>query len=133
VKRSINRILTTHAGSLPRPEDLLELYGEDAPDLKLLPRLHGSIAAEPVKHDGAVCPLLIFSDLKTRQTIIDVRPPGAEVAHSAEPRPLAFGVCARRADVGLCGCVCLGGPRNAPGVEILRPPRVSPPCCRCRG
>jgi len=26
MKRSINRILTTHAGSLPRPTDLLELY-----------------------------------------------------------------------------------------------------------
>jgi 5-methyltetrahydropteroyltriglutamate--homocysteine methyltransferase len=44
VKRSINRILTTHAGSLPRPEDLLELYREDAPDLKLLPRLQSAIA-----------------------------------------------------------------------------------------
>ena len=43
------------------------------------------------------------------------------LAHGAEPRPLALGVCARRADVGLCGCVCLGGPRNAAGVEILRP------------
>ena len=48
--------------------------------------------------------------------------------HNAEPRPLALGVCARRADVGLCGCVCLGGPRNAPGVEILRPPRVPRAC-----
>ena len=37
-------------------------------------------------------------------------------------------MCARRADVGLCRCVCLGGPRNAPGVEILRPPRVLRAC-----
>jgi len=44
VKRSINRILTTHAGSLPRPEDLMELYRQDAPDLKLLPRLQSAIA-----------------------------------------------------------------------------------------
>ena len=44
MKRSINRILTTHAGSLPRPEDLMELYRQDAPDLKLLPRLQSAIA-----------------------------------------------------------------------------------------
>jgi 5-methyltetrahydropteroyltriglutamate--homocysteine methyltransferase len=44
VKRSINRILATHAGSLPRPEDLIELYREDAPDTKLLPRLQSAIA-----------------------------------------------------------------------------------------
>ena len=43
VKRSINRTLTTHAGSLPRPEDLMVLYREDAPDLKLLPRLQSAI------------------------------------------------------------------------------------------
>jgi 5-methyltetrahydropteroyltriglutamate--homocysteine methyltransferase len=42
VKRSINRILTTHAGSLPRPEDLMELYRENAPDSKLLPRLQSA-------------------------------------------------------------------------------------------
>ena len=44
MKRSINRTLTTHAGSLPRPEDLMALYREDAPDLKLLPRLQSAIA-----------------------------------------------------------------------------------------
>ena len=44
MKRSIDRILTTHAGSLPRPEDLMELYREDAPDSKLLPRLQSAIA-----------------------------------------------------------------------------------------
>jgi len=44
VKRSTDRILTTHAGSLPRPEDLLDLYREDAPDSKLLPRLQSAIA-----------------------------------------------------------------------------------------
>jgi 5-methyltetrahydropteroyltriglutamate--homocysteine methyltransferase len=44
VKRSINRILTTHAGSLPRPEDLMELYRDNAPDSKLLPRLQSAVA-----------------------------------------------------------------------------------------
>jgi 5-methyltetrahydropteroyltriglutamate--homocysteine methyltransferase len=44
VKRSIDRILTTHAGSLPRPEDLMELYRDDAPDSQLLPRLQSAIA-----------------------------------------------------------------------------------------
>ena len=43
MKRSTNRTLTTHAGSLPRPEDLMELYREDAPDSKLLPRLQSAI------------------------------------------------------------------------------------------
>jgi 5-methyltetrahydropteroyltriglutamate--homocysteine methyltransferase len=55
VKRSINRILTTHAGSLPRPEDLMELYREDASDTKLLPRLQSAIA-----------------DVVTRQADIDI-------------------------------------------------------------
>ena len=43
MKRSLNRILTTHAGSLPRPEDLMLLYREEAPDSKLLPRLQSAI------------------------------------------------------------------------------------------
>ncbi len=43
MKRSINRTLTTHAGSLPRPEDLMLLYREEAPDLMLLPRLQSAI------------------------------------------------------------------------------------------
>jgi 5-methyltetrahydropteroyltriglutamate--homocysteine methyltransferase len=44
VKRSVDRILTTHVGSLPRPNDLLELYRDDAPDSKLQPRLRSAIA-----------------------------------------------------------------------------------------
>jgi 5-methyltetrahydropteroyltriglutamate--homocysteine methyltransferase len=44
VKRSTHRILTTHAGSLPRPEDLLELYREDVPEAQLLPHLQSTIA-----------------------------------------------------------------------------------------
>ena len=43
MKRSINRTLTTHAGSLPRPEELMELYREDAADAKFLPRLQSAI------------------------------------------------------------------------------------------
>ncbi len=44
MKRSVSRILTTHVGSLPRPNDLLELYRDDAPDGTLLPRLQSAIA-----------------------------------------------------------------------------------------
>jgi 5-methyltetrahydropteroyltriglutamate--homocysteine methyltransferase len=44
VKRSFDRILTTHVGSLPRPNDLVELYRNDAPESQLLPRLRSAIA-----------------------------------------------------------------------------------------
>jgi 5-methyltetrahydropteroyltriglutamate--homocysteine methyltransferase len=44
MKRSTDRILTTHVGSLPRPDDLVALYRDDAPDQKLLPRLRSAIA-----------------------------------------------------------------------------------------
>jgi 5-methyltetrahydropteroyltriglutamate--homocysteine methyltransferase len=44
MKRSDSRIVTTHVGSLPRPNDLIELYGSDAPDEKLLPRLKSAVA-----------------------------------------------------------------------------------------
>src|ERR1700720_578235 len=44
MKRSENRILTTHVGSLPRPKDLIELYQQDAPDGTLLPRLKSAVA-----------------------------------------------------------------------------------------
>ena len=44
MKRSTDRILTTHVGSLPRPNDLVELYRNDAPDQNLLPRLRSSVA-----------------------------------------------------------------------------------------
>lgn len=43
MKRSTDRILTTHAGSLPRPEDLMALYREDASQSKLLPHLQSAI------------------------------------------------------------------------------------------
>jgi 5-methyltetrahydropteroyltriglutamate--homocysteine methyltransferase len=44
MKRSTDGILTTHVGSLPRPDDLVELYRDDAPDQTLLPRLRSAIA-----------------------------------------------------------------------------------------
>jgi 5-methyltetrahydropteroyltriglutamate--homocysteine methyltransferase len=43
MKRSTNRILTTHVGSLPRPDDLMALYRDDAPDATLQPRLRAAI------------------------------------------------------------------------------------------
>jgi 5-methyltetrahydropteroyltriglutamate--homocysteine methyltransferase len=44
MKRSENRILTTHAGSLSRPNDLIELYRENAPDEVIEPRLKQAVA-----------------------------------------------------------------------------------------
>ena len=44
MKRSVDRILTTHVGSLPRPDDLVELYRDNAPDEKLLPRLRSAVS-----------------------------------------------------------------------------------------
>ena len=44
MKRSTDRILVTHVGSLPRPNDLIALYRDDAPDNALLPRLKSAIA-----------------------------------------------------------------------------------------
>jgi 5-methyltetrahydropteroyltriglutamate--homocysteine methyltransferase len=44
MKTSDDRILTTHAGSLPRPADLIDLYRENAPDASLLPRLRSAVA-----------------------------------------------------------------------------------------
>ena len=44
MKRSTDRIMTTHVGSLPRPNDLMELYRDNSPDNKLLPRLKSAIA-----------------------------------------------------------------------------------------
>src|SRR3954452_18081077 len=43
MKRSTQRILTTHVGSLPRPDDLMALYAANAPDEKLLPRLRAAV------------------------------------------------------------------------------------------
>ena len=44
MKRSVNRILTTHAGSLSRPNDLIDLYRENAPAGTLEPRLKSAVA-----------------------------------------------------------------------------------------
>ncbi len=52
MKASTDRILTTHVGSLPRPNDLIELYGSDAPNGVLLPRLRSAVA-DVVKQQAA--------------------------------------------------------------------------------
>src|SRR3954471_21180991 len=44
MKRSDGRIITTHVGSLPRPQDLMDLYRDNAPDGALAPRLRAAIA-----------------------------------------------------------------------------------------
>src|SRR5262245_7607440 len=43
MKRSTERILTTHVGSLPRPEDLMALYRDNAADEGLQPRLRAAV------------------------------------------------------------------------------------------
>jgi 5-methyltetrahydropteroyltriglutamate--homocysteine methyltransferase len=43
VKRSVGRILTSHVGSLPRPDDLMALYAANASDDKLQPRLRAAV------------------------------------------------------------------------------------------
>ena len=43
MKRSTGRILTTHVGSLPRPDDLMALYAANAPDGTLQPRLRAAV------------------------------------------------------------------------------------------
>jgi 5-methyltetrahydropteroyltriglutamate--homocysteine methyltransferase len=43
MKRSVDRILTTHVGSLPRPEDLMALYAANAGDDTLQPRLRAAV------------------------------------------------------------------------------------------
>src|SRR6188472_1117380 len=43
MKRSTDRILTTHVGSLPRPDDLMALYASNAPDDTLAPRLRAAV------------------------------------------------------------------------------------------
>jgi 5-methyltetrahydropteroyltriglutamate--homocysteine methyltransferase len=50
MKRSTDRILTTHVGSLPRPDDLMALYAANAPDDKLEPRLRDAVAGI-VRHE----------------------------------------------------------------------------------
>ena len=42
--RSTERVLTTHAGSLSRPYDLLDLYRTEAPQQELEPRLASAVA-----------------------------------------------------------------------------------------
>jgi methionine synthase II (cobalamin-independent) len=59
MKCSVGRIMTT-VGSLPRPSDLVELYRDDAPDNKLLPRLKSAVA-EVVRRQ-AECGIDVVND-----------------------------------------------------------------------
>jgi 5-methyltetrahydropteroyltriglutamate--homocysteine methyltransferase len=52
MKSSKDRILTTHVGSLPRPDDLMALYAANAADDKLQPRLRDA-TGEIVKQQAA--------------------------------------------------------------------------------
>jgi len=53
MKRSTDRILTTHAGSLPRPDDLIEANRERPTDPSTTARLRGAVA-EVVKQQVSV-------------------------------------------------------------------------------
>jgi 5-methyltetrahydropteroyltriglutamate--homocysteine methyltransferase len=44
MRRSTDRILTTHVGSLSRPNDLIELYSNNAPPEQLYPRLKAAVS-----------------------------------------------------------------------------------------
>ena len=44
MKRSDQRIITTHVGSLPRPDDLMALYRENATDESLQPQLRSAVS-----------------------------------------------------------------------------------------
>jgi 5-methyltetrahydropteroyltriglutamate--homocysteine methyltransferase len=44
MKQSRDRILATHVGSLTRPDELIALYRDNAPDEQLLPALKSSVA-----------------------------------------------------------------------------------------
>ena len=44
MKRSDHRIITTHVGSLPRPDDLMALYRENALDENLQPQLRSAVS-----------------------------------------------------------------------------------------
>ena len=53
MKRSTHRILTTHAGSLSRPVDLIAMYRDQAPPEKLQPRLTSAVADVVAKQAAA--------------------------------------------------------------------------------
>ena len=60
MKRSTERILTTHAGSLPRPNDLMALYRDNALESQLRPRLRSAISE--VVHKQAASGIDIVND-----------------------------------------------------------------------
>ncbi len=60
MKHSTDRILTTHVGSLPRPNDLMALYRDNASDEKLVPRLKSAVAE--VVREQTTCGIDIVND-----------------------------------------------------------------------
>ncbi len=60
MKRSTERILTTHVGSLPRPDDLMALYAANAPDEKLQPRLAAAVG--DIVRRQAECGIAVVND-----------------------------------------------------------------------
>ena len=60
MKRSTDRFLTTHVGSLPRPKHLMDLYAQDAPDEILLPRLKSAV--RDVVQDQTKCGIDMVND-----------------------------------------------------------------------
>src|ERR1700730_2503740 len=60
MKRSTHRILTTHVGSLPRPDDLMALYAANASDEKLQPRLR--VAAGDIVRQQAESGIDVVND-----------------------------------------------------------------------
>lgn len=53
MKRSDQRIITTHVGSLPRPDDLMALYRENASDESLQPQLRSAVS-DIVRRQSAI-------------------------------------------------------------------------------
>src|SRR5436305_1509482 len=60
MKNSADRIRTTHVGSLPRPNDLIDLYAKDAPDEILLPKLRSAV--NDVVRDQINCGIDVVND-----------------------------------------------------------------------
>ena len=60
MKRSTQRILTTHVGSLTRPDDLMALYAANAPDEKLQPRLRTAVG--DIVRQQAECGIDVVND-----------------------------------------------------------------------
>lgn len=72
MKRSTNRILTTHAGSLPRPGQLIDLYRGDASGATLESTLNAAVAEVVRQQVGARLDIVNDGEFgKTTRTEID--------------------------------------------------------------